>query len=42
MPYRMYKRRVCLSNNESEVREYATLVGMKCATSILLYRDCAL
>ncbi|XP_033218993.1 arginyl-tRNA--protein transferase 1 [Belonocnema kinseyi] len=41
MTYGTYKRRMWLVNDEDEIREYATLVGMKCAKSILLYRSCA-
>ncbi|XP_076244333.1 arginyltransferase 1 isoform X2 [Calliopsis andreniformis] len=41
MPYRIYKERVqrsTMKEEENEIIEYATLVGSKCAQSLLLYR----
>ncbi|KAL2716097.1 arginyl-tRNA--protein transferase 1 isoform X1 [Vespula squamosa] len=42
MPYRMYKvhaHRNIIKQKEDELKEYASLVGMKCAQSLLLYRS---
>lgn len=41
MPYRIYKARVLrdIKQKEDELKEYASLVGMKCAQSLLLYRS---
>ncbi|KAM9808458.1 arginyl-tRNA--protein transferase 1 isoform X5 [Syngnathus typhle] len=38
MPYIVYARKQKGSNDEPEVREYASLVGQNCAERILLYR----
>lgn len=42
MPYRIYKVRAhrdIIKQKEDELKEYANLVGMKCAQSLLLYRS---
>ncbi|KAK2584280.1 hypothetical protein KPH14_006682 [Odynerus spinipes] len=42
MPYRIYKTRVhkeIVKQEEDELKEYASLVGMKCAQSLLIYRS---
>ncbi|XP_076669911.1 arginyltransferase 1 isoform X1 [Andrena cerasifolii] len=42
MPYGLYKersRRSITKEQENAIKEYATLVGMKCAQSLLLYRS---
>uniref|UniRef100_A0A3Q2YYR9 Arginyl-tRNA--protein transferase 1 n=1 Tax=Hippocampus comes TaxID=109280 RepID=A0A3Q2YYR9_HIPCM len=38
MPYAVYSRKQKGSRDETEVREYASLVGQNCAERILLYR----
>ncbi|XP_077585446.1 arginyl-tRNA--protein transferase 1 isoform X2 [Stigmatopora nigra] len=38
MPYAVYSRKQKGSNDETEVKEYANLIGQNCAEKILLYR----
>lgn len=40
MPYEIYKRQAqrVTQEEENEIKEYASLVGMKCAQRLLLYR----
>ena len=38
MPYAAYSRKRKGSSDETEVQQYATLVGQECAERILLYR----
>ncbi|XP_012253206.2 arginyl-tRNA--protein transferase 1 isoform X2 [Athalia rosae] len=39
MPYYIYKQQAHRSDDEDEVREYAALVGKKCAQNLLLHRS---
>ncbi|XP_035740076.1 arginyl-tRNA--protein transferase 1-like isoform X3 [Vespa mandarinia] len=39
MTYRIYKAQRNIKQKEEELKEYASLVGMKCAQSLLLYRS---
>lgn len=41
MPYEIYTKQVhqaVTQEEENEIKEYANLVGMKCAQRLLLYR----